>query len=79
MAADRELEDRLMDEYALSYGHQPTENWILIVHTDDSSEFYPFEDPAEMWCCDFKSVVRRQIGEEVRHLEAAAGTGNGGS
>jgi hypothetical protein len=64
-----------MDEYARSYGHEPTENWILVVHPDDSSDFYPFEDPTQMWCCDRRSDVRQRLGEEVRRKEEGASLG----
>ncbi len=57
-----------MDEYARSYGHEPTENWILVVHADDTSEFYAFDDPAVMWCCDRKHAVRSMLGDEVAIL-----------
>ena len=55
-----------MDEYARSYGHEPTDNWILVVHPDDSTAFYVFDDPAQMWCCDERTRLRRELGEEVR-------------
>jgi hypothetical protein len=66
LANNRALEDQLMDEYARSYGHQPTGNWILVVHPDDSSDFYPFGDPAQMWCCENKGDVRRRLSDEVQ-------------
>lgn len=59
-----------MDEYALSHGHQPTENWILIVHADNSTEFYTFDDPSSMWCCEYKGILRTQIMDEVRKLDS---------
>jgi hypothetical protein len=71
LANDRDLEDRLMDEYARSFGHVPTANWILVVHADNSSEFHIFEDPSEMWCCQSKDIIRKIIDEEVKQLEAA--------
>jgi hypothetical protein len=40
-----------MDDYARSYGCEPTDNWILIVHRDNTTDFYTFADPGEMWCC----------------------------
>jgi hypothetical protein len=54
-----------MDEYARSYGHEPTESWILVVHPDDTSEFHPFPDPSTMWCCVRRGAVRDMIGAEV--------------
>jgi len=65
LAQDRELEDRLMDAYAREYGHEPTDNWILVVHPDDTSDFYVFADASEMWCCDRKGDVREQLRDEA--------------
>lgn len=70
LANDRALEDHLMDEYARSHGHEPTKNWILVVHADNSSEFHVFDDPSEMWCCRNKDVIRKIIDREVDELEA---------
>jgi len=63
--ADPDLEDALMDEYVRSYGHVPADNWILVVHGDNSSEFYTFKDPAEMWCCRQKEAISSMINSEV--------------
>lgn len=54
-----------MDQYALEYGHQPTANWILIVHPDNSSDFFTFEEPDEMWCCESRGAVRKLIDNEL--------------
>jgi len=54
-----------MDAYARSYGHEPPENWILVVHPDDTTEFYTFDDPTAMWCCDYREVVRGVIRTEM--------------
>lgn len=40
--------DRILDDYARSYGHEPTANWILIVHQDNTTDFYTFTDPPAM-------------------------------
>jgi hypothetical protein len=61
-----------MDEYARSYGHEPVENWILVVHADDSSDFYTFDDPRDMWCCNQRRDVREMLSGEV---SASAATG----
>lgn len=57
-----------MDEYAKSYGHEPTENWILVVHVDNSSEFYSFDDSAGMWCCAEQGNIRSVLSKEIRHV-----------
>jgi hypothetical protein len=72
LANDPELEDRLMDEYARSYGHEPTSNWILVVHPDDSSDFYTFDDPSTMWCCEERTHLRGLLSEEVKASERGA-------
>ena len=55
-----------MDEYVLSYGYVPTGNWILIVHEDDTTEYYTFEDQKDMWCCRLKEVVGATLDAEAR-------------
>ena len=73
---DDELHERLFQKYARSYGHDPAGNWILIVHADDSSEIHRFDDPANMWCCRLRPVIRERIlaeaalgGQEPHWLE----------
>lgn len=58
-----------MDEYARSYGHEPAENWILVVHPDDTSHFYTFDDPMTMWCCERKGAIRGALREEFETKE----------
>jgi hypothetical protein len=62
-----------MDEYARSYGHEPTERWILIVHADNTSEFYPFDDPTTMWCCDRGPLIRDMLDDEVKRPRSLPG------
>ena len=62
---DVELDERLKEKYARSYGHDPAGNWILIVHADDSSEIHRFDDPADMWCCRLRPIIREMIHAEV--------------
>jgi hypothetical protein len=50
-----------MDDYARSYGHEPVGNWILVVHPDNSTEFFTFDDPADMWCCDRRETIRELV------------------
>jgi hypothetical protein len=66
--ADRSLEARLVDEYARTYGYDPHGHWVLIVHADDSTEFFRFDQPEQMWCCELQSVIGVMIAEEVRQL-----------
>jgi hypothetical protein len=54
-----------MDEYARSYGHEPPDNWILMVHPNNTSEFYTFDDPSNMWCCEERFHIRDELGAEV--------------
>lgn len=56
--SNRELESRLMDQYAKERGYEPTASWILVVHTDGSTDYYPFDDPREMWCCTLTPLIR---------------------
>lgn len=65
LVADMQLQDRMMNLYAESYGHDPAGNWILIVHPDDATEFYRFEEPKAMWCCSCKAEIRHALAEEV--------------
>jgi len=65
LARDRDLEDRLMDEYARSYGHEPTASWILVVHPDNTSEFFTFDDPTQMWCCGRREAIRELIQQQI--------------
>ena len=65
-----------MDEYARAYGHEPTDNWILVVHPDDSSEFFTFDDPSDMWCCDARPSIRERLGEEVMAAQARGESGS---
>jgi hypothetical protein len=39
------------EHYARHFGHDPEGNWILVVHEDNTSEIFRFENPDEMWCC----------------------------
>ena len=55
-----------MDEYARSYGYEPTDNWILIVHENNETEYYTFEDQKDMWCCRLKDVLRDMLAAEAR-------------
>lgn len=64
-----------MDEYARSWGHVPTANWILVVHADNSSELHTFEDATEMWCCQQKHIIRNLIDTEVAQLAALEAKG----
>jgi hypothetical protein len=65
LVEDRELNARLMDEYARAYGHQPRGPWILIVHADGRSEFFSFDDADEMWCCKRQDSIRAQLESEI--------------
>jgi len=71
----------LKEAYAGYYGHDPSGNWILLVHVDDTTEMYYFEHDAEMWCCDLADDIRTMINEEVRAAggtNAVSGTRSGG-
>ena len=37
-------------EYVRAHGHEPEGHWIIIVHPDETSEFYRFDSREEMWC-----------------------------
>jgi hypothetical protein len=58
---DIDLNERLLEEYVRSYGHEPADNWILIVRPDESSEIHHFDDPADMWCCQRRPAIRESI------------------
>jgi len=58
---DLDLQDRMMNLYAESHGHVSVGNWILIVHPDNSTEFYRFDNKKEMWCCSLKAEIRRAL------------------
>jgi len=62
----------LRDDYARYYGYDPDGNWILIVHVDNSTEFYRFEDPADMWCCKRKYEIGAMLDAEVRASHESA-------
>jgi hypothetical protein len=65
---DPDLHDRMLDEYARSYGCDPRGNWILIIHEDDTPEFYNFDSPQAMWCCTFNTEIRGALRDErARH------------
>lgn len=68
---DVELDERLREEYARFYGHDPSGNWILIVHQDDSSEIYRFDGPADMWCCRLRPVIKAMIEAEAASATTA--------
>ena len=58
------LRDELKDQYARSHGHDPKGSWILIVHSDGRSDFYPFENPEEMWCCSRANEILAMLDRE---------------
>jgi len=71
---DADLHNRLMDDYARSYGHEPSRNWILIVHANNTTEFYRFDDPREMWCCAHQAEIKNALAREVRSLDGVPGS-----
>ena len=80
---DLDLQDRMMNLYAESHGHVSVGNWILIVHPDNSTEFYRFDNKKEMWCCSLKAEIRRALADEMAASAAhspmaLAGCGNRG-
>jgi hypothetical protein len=62
---DSDIENRLFEEYARVYGYEAEGSWILVVHADDTSEFFPFDDPADMWCCDQRGTVLTSLAAET--------------
>jgi len=62
---ERDLNQEELDwfaiEYARYFGHDPSGNWILVVHEDNTSEIFRFADAEEMWCCrpDREKLYRR--------------------
>ena len=69
MANNPELHDALMDQYARDQGHEPTDSWILIVHEDGTSDYFPFDEPIGMWCCSLGPLIRRALaGERSKKL-----------
>jgi hypothetical protein len=62
----------LREEYARSRGYDPKGSWILIVHADDSTEFYRFDDPSQMWCCQYQQQIGRMLADEVRARSGAS-------
>lgn len=71
---DHDLENRLRDEYARSFGYDPSGSWILIVHADNSTEFYRFDDPSKMWCCGRRDEIGTMLDAEVRALVSPEST-----
>ena len=67
--ADPALEERLMEEYARSYGHESTRSWILVVHADTQTDFFEFDDANEMWCCRRGPEIRNEILAELGHRD----------
>lgn len=65
---DHDLENRLRDNYARSFGYDPAGNWILIVHADNTTEFFRFEEPSEMWCCARREEIGAMLDAEVRAM-----------
>jgi hypothetical protein len=53
-----------MDQYARDHGHDPTGSWILIVHEDGTSDFFPFADGTGMWCCSLAPLIRATLKSE---------------
>ena len=58
LANNPALHSRLMAQYARDHGHEPTDSWILIVHSDETSDYFPFEDASWMWCCALAPLIR---------------------
>jgi hypothetical protein len=67
--ADPALEERLMEAYAKSLGHESDRSWILLVHPDSSTDFFEFEDPTSMWCCRQGPEIRSRILAELGHSD----------
>jgi hypothetical protein len=55
----------LANEYARAHGYDPRGHWTLIVHADDSIEFFRFERREDMWCCELEAVIKAMIAEEL--------------
>lgn len=58
-----------MDQYCRDHGHEPAASWILIVHEDGTSDYFPFDEPTGMWCCSLGPLIRRALaGERSKKL-----------
>jgi hypothetical protein len=66
----RDLEDALMNRYAIEQGHDPAGSWILIVHADGASDMLRFTNPEDMWCCDLAPMIRTILNREQREANA---------
>lgn len=54
---DKTLDERLMDEYARSYGFSPDPSWVILVLSDSMAFYTPLKPDEERWCCRYDDLL----------------------